>query len=84
MLKYTSYNNVTIPSFMYGTAWKKDATARLVQLAVRSGFSAIDTANPAWIFRARQLFSPASRRMSACTSSEIGGRPGPRFEMARQ
>ncbi len=45
MLKYTAYNNVTIPSFMYGTAWKKDATARLVQLAVRSGFSAIDTAN---------------------------------------
>ena len=45
MLKYTAYNNVTIPSFMYGTAWKKDATARLVQLAVRSGFTAIDTAN---------------------------------------
>jgi len=30
---------------MYGTAWKKDATARLVQLAVESGFTAIDTAN---------------------------------------
>jgi len=30
---------------MYGTAWKKDATARLVQLAVESGFRAIDTAN---------------------------------------
>jgi diketogulonate reductase-like aldo/keto reductase len=30
---------------MYGTAWKKDATARLVQLAVETGFSAIDTAN---------------------------------------
>lgn len=30
---------------MYGTAWKKDATAQLVQLAVASGFKAIDTAN---------------------------------------
>lgn len=40
-----SYNNVVIPSFMYGTAWKKEATAQLVQLAVTSGFTAIDTAN---------------------------------------
>jgi diketogulonate reductase-like aldo/keto reductase len=40
-----AYNNVPIPSFMYGTAWKTDATARLVQLAVTSGFRAIDTAN---------------------------------------
>ncbi len=41
----TAYNHVPIPSFMYGTAWKKDATTRLVQLAVASGFRAIDTAN---------------------------------------
>lgn len=41
----TAYNNVPIPSFMYGTAWKKEATAQLVQLAVSSGFRAIDTAN---------------------------------------
>ncbi len=41
----TTYNDVAVPSFMYGTAWKKDATARLVHLAVESGFSAIDTAN---------------------------------------
>ena len=40
-----SYNNIAIPSFMYGTAWKKEATAHLVQLAVTSGFMAIDTAN---------------------------------------
>jgi len=40
-----TYNQVTIPSFMYGTAWKKEATARLVELAVDSGFKAIDTAN---------------------------------------
>lgn len=40
-----TYNQVSVPSFMYGTAWKKEATARLVQLAVESGFTAIDTAN---------------------------------------
>ncbi len=45
MSKLTAYNNVAIPSFMYGTAWKKDSTAQLVQLAVSSGFTAIDTAN---------------------------------------
>jgi len=41
----TTYNQISVPSFLYGTAWKKDATARLVQLAIESGFSAIDTAN---------------------------------------
>jgi diketogulonate reductase-like aldo/keto reductase len=33
------------PSFIYGTAWKKDATRDLVQTAVRTGFTALDTAN---------------------------------------
>jgi diketogulonate reductase-like aldo/keto reductase len=33
------------PSFIYGTAWKKDATAGLVRTAVTAGFTAIDTAN---------------------------------------
>jgi diketogulonate reductase-like aldo/keto reductase len=41
----TAYNHVPIPAFMYGTAWKEEATAQLVQLAVASGFRAIDTAN---------------------------------------
>jgi diketogulonate reductase-like aldo/keto reductase len=41
----TTYNNVPVPSFMYGTAWKKEATAQLVRLAVVAGFTAIDTAN---------------------------------------
>lgn len=40
-----SYNQISIPAFMYGTAWKKDATTRLVELAVQTGFTAIDTAN---------------------------------------
>lgn len=33
------------PTFIYGTAWKKDATTQLVQTAVKAGFKAIDTAN---------------------------------------
>ncbi|MFB3115074.1 MAG: aldo/keto reductase, partial [Nitrospirales bacterium] len=41
----TAYNGIHIPAFMYGTAWKKEATNDLVQLAVSSGFTAIDTAN---------------------------------------
>jgi diketogulonate reductase-like aldo/keto reductase len=40
-----AYNDVTVPSFMYGTAWKKEATTQLVLSAVESGFKAIDTAN---------------------------------------
>ncbi|HEY9678774.1 MAG TPA: aldo/keto reductase [Drouetiella sp.] len=41
----TTYNQIEVPSFMYGTAWKKEATARLVEDAVETGFRAIDTAN---------------------------------------
>jgi len=33
------------PDFLYGTAWKEDRTAALVELAIRAGFRAIDTAN---------------------------------------
>ena len=34
-----------MPSFVYGTAWKEDATGELVKTAVSVGFTAIDTAN---------------------------------------
>jgi diketogulonate reductase-like aldo/keto reductase len=33
------------PTFLYGTAWKEDRTASLTELALRSGFRGIDTAN---------------------------------------
>ena len=33
------------PSFLYGTAWKEDHTAALTELALRTGFRGIDTAN---------------------------------------
>jgi diketogulonate reductase-like aldo/keto reductase len=35
----------SFPDFLYGTAWKEDRTTVLTELAVRSGFRAIDTAN---------------------------------------
>lgn len=38
---------VNQPAFIYGTAWKKNATDQLVKLAVKNGFKAIDTANQA-------------------------------------
>ncbi len=41
----TTYNTISIPSFMYGTAWKKEATTGLVLQAVEAGFRAVDTAN---------------------------------------
>jgi diketogulonate reductase-like aldo/keto reductase len=34
-----------IPALIYGTAWKKDATADLVYQALSAGFTGIDTAN---------------------------------------
>jgi diketogulonate reductase-like aldo/keto reductase len=33
------------PDFLYGTAWKEDRTSALTELAIRSGFRGIDTAN---------------------------------------
>jgi diketogulonate reductase-like aldo/keto reductase len=35
----------TIPDFLYGTAWKEDRTPALTELAIRTGFRGIDTAN---------------------------------------
>jgi diketogulonate reductase-like aldo/keto reductase len=35
----------SVPDFLYGTAWKEDRTATLTELAIRTGFRAIDTAN---------------------------------------
>ncbi len=34
-----------VPSFIYGTAWKENATTELVKAAVACGFRGIDTAN---------------------------------------
>ncbi len=36
---------LSVPDFLYGTAWKEERTAALTELAIRVGFRAIDTAN---------------------------------------
>ncbi|MGD9969552.1 MAG: aldo/keto reductase family protein [Sulfuricurvum sp.] len=40
----TTNENVRMPALIYGTAWKKERTADLVEMAVKSGFRGIDTA----------------------------------------
>jgi diketogulonate reductase-like aldo/keto reductase len=39
------HQGVSVPTFLYGTAWKENATEQLVALALESGFLGIDTAN---------------------------------------
>jgi|SRR5580692_1729139 diketogulonate reductase-like aldo/keto reductase len=39
-----SNRRIRIPRIIYGTAWKKADTARLVRLAIQTGFRGIDTA----------------------------------------
>lgn len=36
---------IDLPTFIYGTAWKEDRSALLTELALRTGFRAVDTAN---------------------------------------
>ena len=38
-------DGVSVPRFLYGTAWKEDETKRLTLLALQQGFRGIDTAN---------------------------------------
>jgi len=44
-VRYAEVNEVRVPTFIYGTAWKKDDTSRLTRLAIDAGFRGIDTAN---------------------------------------
>ena len=41
---FISSAGVKIPKLIYGTAWKEDKTADLVELALAKGFRGIDTA----------------------------------------
>lgn len=41
---FMSNENIRMPSLIYGTAWKGERTADLVEMAVASGFRGIDTA----------------------------------------
>jgi diketogulonate reductase-like aldo/keto reductase len=40
----TSNAKIRVPRIIYGTAWKKDETQRLVSVAIQNGFRGIDTA----------------------------------------
>jgi diketogulonate reductase-like aldo/keto reductase len=40
-----SIDDVRVPRFLYGTAWKEAETQRLTELALQVGFRGIDTAN---------------------------------------
>jgi diketogulonate reductase-like aldo/keto reductase len=40
-----SIDGIQVPRFLYGTAWKEEATEGLVELALQQGFRGIDTAN---------------------------------------
>lgn len=42
---HTFIDDVRVPGFLYGTAWKEDRTAELTETALRNGFRGIDTAN---------------------------------------
>jgi diketogulonate reductase-like aldo/keto reductase len=37
-------NHLQVPGILYGTAWKKNDTERLVRLAIQTGFRGVDTA----------------------------------------
>ncbi|MBP9087829.1 MAG: aldo/keto reductase [Kofleriaceae bacterium] len=43
--QFREHRTGRIPSFLYGTAWKEEATATLVTQALAAGFRGIDTAN---------------------------------------
>jgi diketogulonate reductase-like aldo/keto reductase len=43
--RYTRVQDVRVPTFIYGTAWKEDETARLTRMALDAGFRGVDTAN---------------------------------------
>jgi len=38
-------NGLSVPTFLYGTAWKEESTQRCVRKALEAGFRGIDTAN---------------------------------------
>lgn len=55
-----------VPRFLYGTAWKEEATHSLVALAIQQGFRGIDTANQ------RRHYHEAAVGESIATMIEAG------------
>ncbi len=56
-----------IPAFLYGSAWKEDRTASLIELALRTGFRGIDTANQ----RRHYVEAGVGEALSAAYSSGV-------------
>jgi diketogulonate reductase-like aldo/keto reductase len=44
-MPHDSFDDVQLPTFLYGTAWKEERTEQLTELALEQGFRGIDTAN---------------------------------------
>jgi diketogulonate reductase-like aldo/keto reductase len=57
---------VSVPRFLYGTAWKEDQTQRLTKLALQQGFRGIDTANQ------RRHYHEAAVGQAVATSIQSG------------
>ncbi|HVI08418.1 MAG TPA: aldo/keto reductase [Candidatus Binatia bacterium] len=65
-------NDRGAPGFLYGTAWKEERTAALVELALRSGFRGVDTAN-----QRRHYFEEAvGKGLAAAYQSGVDSRSG--------
>ena len=62
-----SIDGIVVPRFLYGTAWKEDETQRLTELAIRSGFRGIDTANQ----RRHYYEAAVGRGIAACISTGV-------------
>src|SRR5256885_11879128 len=45
MERQRTIDGVSVPAFLYGTAWKEERTEALVSLALAAGFRGVDTAN---------------------------------------
>ena len=62
---------VRMPPLIYGTAWKKENTATLVEQALRSGFRGIDTACQPRHYE-EALVGEALERLQAEETAAIG------------
>ena len=60
-----SINGVSVPCFLYGTAWKEAETERLTALALRAGFRGIDTANQRKHYREADIGTAVSAAIRA-------------------
>ena len=68
-----SLQGVEVPTFLYGTAWKEERTAALVEQALAAGFRGIDTANQRRHYHEAAVGAALAR--AAVTGGPAAGRP---------